>query len=282
MAQAQTHLKNQVFEMTIDSEVPEYLVTDEKCLMQILLNLISNAAKFTERGGKITLNVSAVKERGDFYQISLNITDTGIGIPPEQQKSIFHVFGQADSEHYSGAGLGLPISKHLAGMLDGSISVCSAAGCGSTFTLKFKARRGTGLEKKQSPEDFAAENDFDGYRILVIDDVAFNHEIISAYFEKTGMFIDSAVSGSEALRLVEDHPGKYHLILLDIQMPGMDGLEVARELRTRGELMPIIAMSANVRKTDPERFREAGMNDYLEKPLEMRKVFATVRKVLEI
>ncbi|MDR1760084.1 MAG: response regulator [Fibrobacter sp.] len=281
MAQAQAHLKNQVFEMTVDSEVPEYLVTDEKCLMQILLSLISNATKFTERGGKITLNVSAVKEKDGFYQVSMEVTDTGIGISPEQQKKIFQVFEQAAGEYCSGAGLGLPISKHLAGMLDGSISVRSAAGTGSAFTLKFKASRGMGYEKVLSLEDSVTESDFDGYRILVVDDVALNHEIILSYFEKTGVSIDSAVSGSEALRFVEDHPGKYHLILMDVQMPEMNGPDVARELRARGEVMPIIAMTANVFKPDVERYLDAGMNGYLEKPLEMRKVLETVREVLE-
>jgi len=415
--------KHQKFSVFIDEDIPHVLVCDDQRLSQIITNLLSNATKFTPENGMVSLRVSLLENVGDEYTIKFEITDTGVGMNEEQQIRLFNPFEQADSStarKYGGTGLGLTITKRILELMGGDISVSSAPGKGSTFTVLIKADKpseetlmslritnksdiskikvlvvdddddileyfldialrfnipcdtarsgaealkhidsgnkydlffidwkmpdmdGIELSRRINEEkddesvlvmisstewhdisdsakaagvsgflpkpifpsdvlkcihtcfgiDLLGEDDgkgadinkFWGYRILLVEDVEINREIVMALLEPTLVDIDCAENGEEALRMFTEDPLSYNLVFMDIQMPVMDGYEATRRIRDcsteNAKSIPIVAMTANVFNDDVRQCLEAGMDGHLGKPLDSDAVLKVLRKYL--
>ena len=284
--------KRQKFIMNVDPAIPPRLVGDEQRLWQVLTNLLSNAIKFTPEEGQITLDVRLNDRDEERCQLRVDVRDTGIGISKEQQKKLFRSFVQADSSvsrRFGGTGLGLVISKSIVEMMGGEIGVKSEENRGATFFFTIWAKEARGDEKSGGalePGD-GGENYTDifaGRRVLMAEDIEINREIVITLLEPTGVLIDTAQNGFEACHAFEKNKGCYDLVLMDIHMPGMDGYEATRRIRTsalpQGQTVPIIAMTANVFKDDIERCLSVGMNDHLGKPISMDDVIRKMSKYL--
>jgi len=409
--------KQQKFFVTIDGKIPHILNGDDQRLAQVIINFLSNAVKFTHEEGTIRLNAFLSGEEDGVCTVVIEVSDTGIGIAPEQIERLFNAFEQADSgtsRKFGGTGLGLSISKRIIEMMGGEINVASKPGEGSEFRFSFKARRvkdssaplldpsvnwetmkvlvvddaqeilsyftdiferygvlcdtalsgtealkkieksgaydiyfvdwkmpemdgieltkkikklnaqrksvvimisafewaiireeaeGAGVDKFLTKPLFASDimdcmnvclgvsgtntekqqqavkgGELKGCHILLAEDVEINREILTASMENTGVEIDCAENGVEALRLLSQNPDKYDLIFMDVQMPEMDGFEATRSIRQSGNTIPIIAMTANVFKEDIENCIAAGMDDHIGKPLNMDNVMEKIRK----
>ncbi len=277
-------------------------------LRQVILNLIGNAVKFTYEG---EILISVLPEGGgtDSQRIRFSVQDTGIGIPPEKQEHIFQAFEQADSSttrQYGGTGLGLAISSRIVSLMGGTIGVRSEAGVGSTFYFTAELpptdappQSITWAEQKlphehpalePSPGAFSeaqiplsAENPVSRLRILVAEDNLVNQKLAVAILEKLGHHVILAADGVEALAMYTEH---IDLIFMDVQMPEMDGLEATRRIRAReqatGSHIPIIAMTAHAMKGDRERCLEAGMDDYVSKPVSRKKLAEVILRCTPI
>ncbi len=280
--------KRQCFSMELDPEIPASLVGDDQRLAQVVTNILSNAIKFTAEEGAITLHAKLLHREGNTCTLQMDVQDSGIGMSQEEQAKLFSIFQQAQAgiaRKYGGSGLGLAISRRILEMMDGEIWVESQPGEGSQFffTAKLGIPEGqaeTGRDGQQAAasqaESSAQETDFSGKTILVVDDIEINLEIIIAVLASTHIAIDTAQSGQEAVDAFVAHPQRYDAILMDMQMPEVDGLEATRRIRglgtPRAAQVPIIAMTANVFKEDIEKCMEAGMNDHLGKPIDIKEV----------
>ncbi len=268
------------FHLVIDQDVPKLVKGDAFRLKQILTNLIGNAIKFTN-SGSISLQVSIQKQNEQQVDVRFVLSDTGIGIPADKLETIFESFAQAGkkiSSGYGGAGLGLSISKGLITLQGGHISVKSEPGMGSVFTFNIPLN----LAKKQ--EAAASENDYEtllsGKRILVAEDNAVNQRLIEFVLKKVHIEVDFANNGKEAIVLCEKNP-VYDLIIMDLQMPEMDGYETTIYLRENLKLrIPIIAMTATALKEDQDRSAEVGMNDFMLKPFDFNDLYARLIRLL--
>ena len=269
--------KDLAVKFMIDRDVPEWLSGDDARLRQILLNLLNNAVKFTEEGW-IEVNVSLVQ--GQRHKVLFSVTDTGIGIPTDQQGRLFKQFSQADSSvnrRHGGTGLGLAICKRLVELMDGKIGLVSDVGKGTTLwftaTLPPAAEPHTEAEY-QRPANHPGESKA---RILLVDDLDTNQEIGKAYLEDNGHEVDAVGSAVEAIALLQKET--YDLVLMDIQMPVMDGVTATRRIRALPGPMsrvPIVALSGNVLPQQVRSFLQAGMNDHIAKPIERAKLYETV------
>jgi signal transduction histidine kinase/ActR/RegA family two-component response regulator len=256
----------------VDPEVPARLVGDPTRFRQILSNLVSNAIKFTERG-RVDVEVKPESAEGSEVVVHVAVRDTGIGIPPEKIEAIFEPFVQADgstTRRFGGTGLGLSIASRLAKLMGGRIWAESTVGKGSTFhvVLRFAASQPDAGRLSAAPAD-AGSCRAAGLRILVAEDNPINRKVIAKILELERHQVTLAGDGSEAVNLVAQE--RFDLILMDVQMPVMSGLEAARRIRERecatGGHIPIIALTASAMKGDRERCLEAGMDDYLSKPV---------------
>ena len=271
--------------LIIDNEpLPTGLRGDSARLQQALLNYATNAVKFTEQGS-ITLRTRLVEEASDSVLLRFEVEDTGIGIAPEALPRLFTSFEQADntiSRNYGGSGLGLAITKHLAQMMGGTAGVESRPGRGSTFWLTARLQKG-GTDTEDAPpgnaESLLRERHA-GARILIVDDEPINQEVAQMLLEDAGLSVETAADGSAAVEKAQQTP--YALILMDMQMPHMDGLEATRQLRQLAATrhLPIIAMTANAFAEDRQRCFEAGMSDYLAKPFDPDKLYEITAKWL--
>jgi CheY-like chemotaxis protein/two-component sensor histidine kinase len=281
--------KKQMLTVDIDDSLPKFIIGDELRLMQIITNLLSNAIKFTPEGGRISLIATHDPTSAS---IRIEVADTGIGISKEQQKRLFNSFEQADAgttRKFGGTGLGLVISKQLVEKMGGHIWVESAPGEGATFIFTFKY--------ESCEDDFDIEQynsylsrtvidlpNFEGRTIIVAEDVEINQEIISAMLEETALVSDFAINGVDAVSMFKKTPDKYDLILMDIQMPEMDGYDATRAIRALGTekavSIPIIALSANVFKEDIDKCLEAGMTGHLGKPIDYDVLISTLNQYL--
>jgi PAS domain S-box-containing protein len=284
------------FRLDLANELPAFIVSDEQRLTQVLANLLSNAVKFTPENGSIALSARLIEDNGDICTLEFDVTDTGIGISEESLPKLFNSFEQADSgisRKYGGTGLGLAISKRIVELLGGKIWVKSEEGQGSSFTFQIVAMHGVGKEKEEKaekPENTGAPGSHSGcfkdFQVLLAEDVDINREILCGLLEDTGVAIDIAQNGLEAVKAFEKDPEKYSLILMDIHMPEMDGYQATRAIRglsvPRAKEVPIVAMTANVFREDVERCLDAGMNDHLGKPIDMEDVMAKLFKYLRV
>jgi PAS domain S-box-containing protein len=275
--------KNLVLEHAVDRSVPGWLTGDPARLRQVLLNLLNNAIKFTEKGS-ITIDVCAQTSADGRERIRFSVVDTGIGIPAEQQHRLFRKFSQGDSSisrRHGGTGLGLAICKRLVELMDGEIGVLSEVDRGSTiwFTAYLPlASQPTAPPQIEFPPQEAGTRKA---RILVVDDLDTNREIVEAYLGDNGYSVETAGSASEAIRLLQN--GRYDLVLMDIQMPVMDGVAATRCIRALSDSIkniPIIAMTGNVLPQQVLSFLAAGMNDHVGKPIERAKLYDNVLRWL--
>jgi two-component system sensor histidine kinase/response regulator len=270
------------FIQDLDPRVDELsVIGDPLRLGQILVNYLSNAVKFTERGS-ITLRTRLLAEQQDQVLLRFEVEDTGIGISRESQDRLFEAFEQAEASttrKYGGTGLGLAISNRLARMMGGETGVESEPGVGSKFWFTVRLRRGGALldefERPRDRHDIRA-----GARVLLVEDNEINQEVAKGLLEEAGVAVELAGNGHEALDKVAAQ--RFDLILMDMHMPVMDGLEATRRLRAsaQGRDVPILAMTANAFAEDRQRCLDAGMNDHLAKPVDPSRLFAVLARWL--
>jgi signal transduction histidine kinase/CheY-like chemotaxis protein len=290
----QVRQKDLTLKLNLDPNIPDALFGDVQRISQVITNLLSNAVKFTPEGGLITLTSQLIDSpEQERPQISIVIADTGIGIGEEQMTRLFQPFQQAESStarRFGGTGLGLVISKRIVDLMGGSISVESQPGKGTSFGVVLpleKAREDIKDTRVEERAEQGAKDDeiFVGRRILLAEDVEVNREIVMALMESTGTEIDCASNGIEAVELFAKNPERYDLILMDIQMPELDGFDATRRIRALeapwAHEVPIIALTANVFKEDIDKCLAAGMDDHLGKPFDQAKVFESMRKYLK-
>ncbi|MDR1684959.1 MAG: response regulator [Desulfovibrio sp.] len=264
------------------------LTGDAVRLSQVLVNLVSNAVKFTGGGGIVTLEVNLVSQDGKKALISFSVADTGIGMTEETVSRVFSPFEQADSSisrKYGGTGLGLSISSSIVKLMGSGIHVESTPGEGSRFSFPLWFDLDQSVQEAEEQADEPGTPDFSGNRILVVDDVEINREIITALLDDTGAVCECAENGQEAVDLFAASPeGRYSLILMDVRMPVLDGCEAARRIRALrrpdARTVPIIALTANVFKEDLEAVAAAGMNGHLGKPIEYSTVMEVIGQAL--
>lgn len=269
--------KNIRFDRDITLE-NEWFYGDELRLNQILVNLLSNAAKYSNADGTVKLTVRENRVDDRYSDIYFEVRDNGIGIPENKQQLIFQRFEQADDSanaRKQGTGLGLAISNRLVHMMNSDIKLQSKVGVGSTFSFTVRLEL---VDQADIVENRSGESiDFTGKRVLAVEDNELNMEIIRAILEDRGMMVDEAHDGQEAVDCIEKvEDGFYDLILMDIMMPVMDGLEAARRIRLIDReycrKVPIVAMSANAFDDDVRRSIASGMNGHLSKPVNIGKL----------
>ena len=280
----QTQAKELKFSITIDDAVPTYVVGDELRLSQVLLNLLGNATKFTQNGF-IALDIRVGFFDANQIALHFAVKDSGVGLSEEQQKMLFKPFSQAESStsrRFGGTGLGLSISKALVELMGGEIHASSALGRGSVFSFSVHLEPYAGqLQEDGQPREWETAR-YDGLNFLLVEDTPINQEIAKAMLRELGAEVDSAGDGEEALRafLAKD----YDLIIMDVRMPVMDGLEATRRIRASDKhdanTVPIVAMTADAMAEDRQASRQAGMNEHITKPLDAGKLAMTLYQVL--
>jgi len=286
--------KHQKLSVRIDKEIPKNLFADDQRLVQVITNLLGNSVKFTPEGGSISLDARFSGEKEGLCTIEITVKDTGIGISPEHQGHLFSSFQQAEistTRRYGGTGLGLAICKSIVEMMGGTIRVESEQEKGAAFIFTVQVKKSAhendtinDLSESDVKEKPDLAGLFAGWRILLVEDVEINREIVLSLLEATRLGIDCAENGVEAVRKFSEAPDKYDLIFMDIQMPEMDGYEATRRIRALGmpkaKSIPIIAMTANVFREDVEKCLEAGMNSHVGKPLIFDEILGKLKSYL--
>ena len=264
-----------------DNKIPVVLIGDSVRLHQILLNLLSNAVKFTPKG-KITVAVRLLKEDNENATIEFAITDTGIGIPEDKLESIFENFQQATSSislAFGGTGLGLAISKQLVEKQGGTIVVKSKVNEGSTFSFTLSFQKPNGANKEESAE-VELEKEIKDIKILVVEDIKLNQLLMRTILDDFKFKYDIADNGKIAIEKMQTET--YDIILMDLQMPEMNGFEATEYIRnTMKSKIPIIALTADVTTFNVEKCKAVGMNDYVSKPLDERILHTKIIKLLK-
>ena len=289
------HQKNVKLSWRVAPEIPEFLRGDAGRLRQILVNLVGNAVKFTKRG-EIEVSVEVESENDAGLLLHFRVRDSGIGIPKEKQEMIFEAFTQVDSSttrNYGGTGLGLAITSRLVQLMGGKIWVESEADRGSTFhfTSRFEltgaAPRTTNSRAPESIQDLPAAASVpstsqaaQGMKILLAEDNALNRRLATALLQKRGHHIAATENGQEALDALERE--NFDLVLMDVQMPVLDGLDAIRAIRAKeqssGSHLPIIALTAHAMKGDRERCLAAGADEYVSKPIRTPDLLAAIER----
>ena len=288
------------YETVLASDLEVQIIGDSLRLNQVLSNLLSNALKFTPAKGIIKLRVSKTGEDQENVYLRFEVIDTGCGIAEENYDKIFESFEQENVDvtyKYGGTGLGLSIVKRFTQLMGGGIHVTSVQGSGSTFTvdLPFGKIKESGKPTRFSDIDgrsdlardcYVIDYDFKGKRILLVEDNELNREIAEELIGATGASVESAEDGVQAVKkFKESAEGYYDLILMDVQMPHMDGYEATRCIRALGrsdaQKVPIFAMTANAFAEDVQKSREAGMNAHISKPLNIRAVYKQMNRYLQ-
>ncbi len=287
-----TQMQGKKINFVVDSSGVKnpYVSCDKHRLNRVLLNLTSNAYKFTPEGGTVSITLTeknCVDNRG-YYE--LRVKDSGIGMSPEFAKTVFEPFTRERTSTVSGiqgTGLGMAITKSIIDLMNGTIEVVTAPGKGTEFILNIELPL---VDKSEVPEEIPAvaqvkDMDFTNKKLLLVEDIEVNREIALMILEEVGFEVDFAVNGKEAVeKVAASKPGDYDAILMDIQMPIMNGYEAAQAIRKLENKklaeIPIIAMTANAFSEDVERAKAAGMNDHVAKPLDVPKMMETLQRVL--
>jgi PAS domain S-box-containing protein len=278
--------KGVLLNTNIDKNLCPFLYGDPVRLQQILINLVGNALKFTEKG-EVNINLQLIKEDAQFVTLEFSVVDTGIGISTENAETVFDRFTQVSGDSkrkYGGTGLGLTITKQLIELQGGTIQVKSKEGVGSTFTFCLSIQKGT---KKEKPEIKTISKNIgckiDHLNILLVEDNFINQKVAIRILTGYGALVDTANNGKEALELFKQK--EYDLILMDIQMPEMDGYEATKIIRNEmGKVkaaIPIIAMTASALISDRKKCLVAGMNDYIAKPFQAEALLKKIVQQME-
>jgi signal transduction histidine kinase/DNA-binding NarL/FixJ family response regulator len=281
--------KGIVLDYRWESRVPETIKTDPHRLKQLLMNLVNNAIKFTEEGS--VLLVAKVLDGKDEHRLRLDVRDTGIGIPEEKRRKIFEPFVQADTSvtrKYGGTGLGLAISYRIAQALGGELTVESAMGRGSVFSATIDVGDLTSVKMSDRVPDSRTGDlgrqtnetgGLKGVNILLVDDGETNRKLISLFLTRGGATVQMAENGALAVHAAEN--GKFDVILMDMQMPVMDGYTATRRLRENGYSGPVIALTAHAMKGDREKCHAAGCSGYLSKPVNVDELVGAIQGALK-
>ena len=281
--------KNIKTKIILDKDVPKAYYADSIRLGQVLTNLTSNAVKFSKSEGTITLNISLLKEDSKYAYIQFSVSDEGIGISQENQQKLFQSFSQAESStqrRFGGTGLGLAISKKIVDLMDGEIWVESEIDEGSTFSFYIKMQKSNKnaiLENNNDTQkaiQLAVEK-LNGTNVLLVEDNELNQELAVDLLTNSGLNVSVANNGKEAIEVMETQ--EFDIVLMDVQMPVMDGYEATKILRKeeRFKNIPIIALSANVMQDDVEKVKLFGMNDHIGKPINVTTLLTTMAKWMD-
>jgi len=283
---AQIQLKNQMLIVDVSPEIPKKLYGDKSRIIQILLNLVSNAQKFTPAGGKISVKVSLIEKEEECCNIEFIVSDNGIGIEEDYISHLFDLFEQGDggiTRKYGGTGMGLATSKRFIEMMSGSISVESKVNEGTTF--KFNIWLET-ADKEDEEEKEPEIVDYKGKTFLLVEDNEINQLVAKGVLEELGAIVEIAHNGEEGVEKFLKEPEKYDMIFMDIQMPIMNGYEATKAIRKsnekRAKTIPIIAMTAGVYEEDIKNVKDAGMSAYIGKPFKVGEIISIIKKNLEI
>jgi CheY-like chemotaxis protein len=268
----------------IDATIPKGLLGDVTSISQVLINLLGNAIKFTDRG-EVCVHVSGDGEVNGKTKLFFSVRDTGIGIPKDRMSSLFQSFSQVDmstTRKYGGTGLGLAISKKLVQLMGGTIWAQSEICRGSTFYFTIPAEAATPeqcLQMQQKPDEFGLLHDLPEHlKLLLAEDNLVNQKVALLMLRKLGLRADVAANGREVLQALERQ--NYDVVLMDVQMPEMDGFEAAKAIRERWQngLPRIIAVTAHALDGDRKRCIEAGMDDYISKPVRLEELACALGK----
>ncbi|WP_302299236.1 hybrid sensor histidine kinase/response regulator [Phascolarctobacterium faecium] len=298
---SETKPKEQSFEIIVSDFDEELLEGDSLRLSQILINILSNATKFTPQGGSVKLHIKKLRKEGDKIWVRFVIEDNGIGMSEDFLEHLYEPFEQADRSGGKGTGLGMAITKNMVILMGGMINVQSHLGEGTVFivdlpfTVSRTSEAGDSVVNKNivsyrvgSEEKAAAQSkgfDFTGFRVLVAEDNEINMEVLTIMLESVGFEATTAINGNEALIMYLEHePYTYAAILMDVQMPVMDGYKATREIRGSGKndasSIPIIALTANAFDEDVTESYLAGMNEHMSKPIDFKALFKLLDKIL--
>jgi CheY-like chemotaxis protein len=263
------------------SPVPGRLSGDALRIEQVLMNLVGNALKFTEQGG-VTIRVAPVTVTETSARLRFEIQDTGIGLSPEAVAKLFQPFTQADSgitRRFGGTGLGLSISKRLVELMGGEIGVESTPGVGSTFWFELPFERLADEEKTAASAAEVKGPRLQGLRLLVVDDSQLNRYLAERVLQREGAEVTLVNDGQQALDALRANPQGFDLVLMDIMMPVMDGLAATRAIREEPQLktLPVIALTAGVLAEEKQSALDAGVNDFLPKPMDMDLMVSMIR-----
>jgi len=269
------------FSTDVAPDVPDEIVCDPMRLRQILTNLMGNGIKFTEHGD-VTVRLQVHERTASELMLLISVADTGIGIPLDQQASVFEAFTQADgstTRRYGGTGLGLTISHTLVELMSGRLWLESEPGRGSTFYFTVKVGLPAG---DAAPIGLASAPTTTTLNVLLVDDNVVNRQLGARLLEKQGHTVTVATGGREALQILED--ARFDVVVMDVQMPDVDGLQATTTIRAAeektGAHLPIIAMTAHAMSGDRERCLQAGMDGYVSKPIDRERLIAEIRRVV--
>ena len=284
----QMETKGIKYTVSADNVTNKIVMCDTNRLNRVLLNLISNSFKFTPEGGAVTVTLNQTGADGDIGHYELRVKDTGMGMSPEFAKTVFEAYTRDRSVNkIQGTGLGMAITKSIVELMKGNISVQSELGKGTEFLVKLDLQI-----LDEAPEEILAQNsdaapeiDFSKIKVLLVEDNEVNREIASMILEEFGFQLDTAVNGKEAVeKFSASKPGDFQIILMDVQMPIMNGYEAARAIRqldnTALANIPIIAMTANAFSEDIKAAKDAGMNSHIAKPIDIPKMIEAISQVI--
>jgi PAS domain S-box-containing protein len=280
--QSQAEINGIALKCECQENVPLYVLGDEGLIEQVLVNLLGNALKFTHRGS-VTLNIECHKKSPDGAELYFQVIDTGIGIEKEKQQTIFDKFIQVDGSAkrlYGGTGLGLAISKKLIELMGGRIGLISNIGKGSTFFFNLTLEQSAHPATIKEPESARAKTvRRAGVKVLLVEDNIVNQKVATAILKKAGCYVDTADNGQDAIQQIRRET--YDVVLMDCQMPVMDGFEATARIRAMEKPMcdiPIIAITAHAMKDDKQKCLDGGMDDYIPKPVSRQALIDLVNK----
>lgn len=274
------------FQVEFDPLIPKVLNTDRTKFLQVWINLLGNAIKFTEKGS-VSGTLSVIKREGDTIWLQGVVKDSGIGIPPEHQDKIFLPFEQSDQVKESkigGTGLGLAISVKILEMLGGTIELNSVQGVGSEFIFTLPVKEGdASILKKTGPRKARSSTMLEGLRVLVVDDMEMNRFLMRKVLKRVGAKACFAENGAKAVSILREE--SFDVVLMDLHMPVMDGRQATMAIREEGlpkenPEVPIVALTADAFQRTEESVLEAGMNDFLPKPIDIDKLYEKLSKLL--
>ena len=254
----------------------------------MLLNLISNAYKFTPEGGSVTVALTQTGATETTGSYRLSVRDTGMGMSPEFAATVFEAYSrEKTASGIQGTGLGMAITKSIVDLMGGTIEVQSEQGKGTEFIIRLDFPLSEEAPEEEAAQtDAASELDFVGMKLLLVDDNEINREIATLILEEAGFTLDTAVDGRDAVeKVAASAPGDYQAVLMDVQMPGMNGYEATQAIRKleNAELagIPIIAMTANAFAEDVQAAKDAGMDGHIAKPIDVPKMLGVLSKILQ-